>query len=188
MKKLSLILSSLLFLFITSHISAETKLIQGQADVIDGDTIVINNLKIRLFGIDAPEKKQFCKKIYLSFLIFNFKKDYKCGEKSTNALKNDSLVQRVIEMAADVGQVNFTLQQEAIMGRPDFRPFAQYANMPVEILVGDEDQLTPTYLSEELDSLFCDSNLTILPDVGHLTSMEAPDQVTDVLTKLISSV
>ena len=43
---------------------------------------------------------------------------------STKALKNDSLVQRVIEMAADVGQVNFSLQQEAIMGRPDFRPFA----------------------------------------------------------------
>ena len=35
---------------------------------------------------------------------------------------------------------------------------------------------------------FSHSNLTILPDVGHLTSMEAPDQVTDVLTKLISSV
>ena len=107
---------------------------------------------------------------------------------STKALRNDSLVQSVIEMAADVGQVNFTLQQEAIMGRPDFRTFAQNANMPVEILVGDEDQLTPTYFSEELDSLFSHSNLTILPDVGHLTSMEAPDQVTDVLTKLVSSV
>ena len=107
---------------------------------------------------------------------------------STKALKNDSLVQSVIKMAADVGQVNFTLQQEAIMGRPDFRPFAQYANMPVEILVGDEDQLTPIYLSEELDSLFCHSNLTILPHVGHLISMEAPDQVTEILTKLVNSV
>lgn len=107
---------------------------------------------------------------------------------STKALKNDSLVQNVIEMATDVGQANFMLQQEAIMGRPDFRPFAQYAKIPVEILVGDEDQLTPTYLSEELASLFSHSNLTILPHIGHLTSMEAPDQVTDVLRKLVSSV
>ena len=91
-------------------------------------------------------------------------------------------------MATDVGQANFMLQQEAIMGRPDFRPFAKYAKIPVEILVGDEDQLTPTYLSEELASLFSHSNLTILPHIGHLTSMEAPDQVTDVLRKLVSSV
>ena len=32
----------------------------GIAEVIDGDTIRIDKKKIRLFGIDAPEKKQFC--------------------------------------------------------------------------------------------------------------------------------
>jgi endonuclease YncB( thermonuclease family) len=30
-------------------------------DIIDGDTIILNNLKIRLQGIDAPEMKQTCK-------------------------------------------------------------------------------------------------------------------------------
>ena len=34
--------------------------IQGQAYVIDGDTIVINDQHIRLYGIDAPEKAQIC--------------------------------------------------------------------------------------------------------------------------------
>ena len=88
MKKLSLnLFSIILFLsIITSAISFE-KIITGKARVTDGDTIKINNQKIRLFGIDAPETKQFCKEVYLSFLIFNFKRDYKCGEKSTNALK-----------------------------------------------------------------------------------------------------
>ena len=88
MKKLSLSLFSIiLFLsIITSAISFE-KIITGKARVTDGDTIKINNQKIRLFGIDAPETKQFCKEVYLSFLIFNFKRDYKCGKKSTNALK-----------------------------------------------------------------------------------------------------
>jgi len=87
MKKLSLILFSLFILLTlpTSSISDE-KIISGKAKVIDGDTIKINKKKIRLFGIDAPENKQVCKKIYLSFFIFNFQKDYKCGEKSTLAL------------------------------------------------------------------------------------------------------
>ena len=38
----------------------------GIAEVIDGDTIRIDKKKIRLFGIDAPEKKQLCRKIFLS--------------------------------------------------------------------------------------------------------------------------
>ena len=88
MKKLSLSLFSIILFssIISSAISFE-KIITGKARITDGDTIKINNQKIRLFGIDAPETKQFCKEVYLSFLIFNFKRDYKCGEKSTNALK-----------------------------------------------------------------------------------------------------
>ena len=88
MKKLSLSLFSIILFssIISSAISFE-KIIIGKANVTDGDTIKINDQKIRLFGIDAPETKQFCKEVYLSFLIFNFKRDYKCGEKSTSALK-----------------------------------------------------------------------------------------------------
>ena len=87
MKKLSLILFSLFILFTSSiHSTSSEIIIFGNAKIIDGDTIKINKKKIRLFGIDAPEKKQICKKIYINFLIFNFKKNYKCGEKSTSAL------------------------------------------------------------------------------------------------------
>ena len=107
---------------------------------------------------------------------------------SAEALKNKSLVQDVMDMAAQVGQTNFTLQQEAIIGRPDFRPFANTAKMPVEILVGALDQLTPPALSEELHSLFQDSCLTVLSGIGHLSSMEASDDVTSIIKKLISRV
>ena len=87
MKKLSLSLFSLLIFFSFETFSiSEEKFILGKVEVIDGDTIKVNKKKIRLFGIDAPEKDQICKKIYLSFLIFYFQKDYKCGEQSTLAL------------------------------------------------------------------------------------------------------
>ena len=87
MKKLSLILFSfLIFLPLPTLSISDEKIILGKAKVIDGDTIKINKKKIRLFGIDAPEKNQICKKIYMNFLIFNFQKDYKCGERSTLAL------------------------------------------------------------------------------------------------------
>ena len=87
MKKLNQILFSLLtFLIFSTLLNSAEKTIFGDANVIDGDTIKINKKKIRLFGIDAPEKKQICQKIYLSFIIFNFQKDYRCGEESSLAL------------------------------------------------------------------------------------------------------
>ena len=46
--------------------------------VIDGDTIILNNNKIRLHGIDAPEKNQICKNIKNT--------PYKCGISSKKAL------------------------------------------------------------------------------------------------------
>ena len=32
----------------------------GQIKVVDADTIIFNNEKIRLFGIDIPETEQYC--------------------------------------------------------------------------------------------------------------------------------
>ena len=57
--------------------------IVGKATVIDGDTITINNVKIRFSGIDAPEKNyygqtQFCK---------GPKGVWACGKKASTKLK-----------------------------------------------------------------------------------------------------
>ena len=58
--------------------NAHSKDINGKARIIDGDSIEINNEKIRFLGIDAFEKKQEC-----------FRKDgtkYKCGESAISNL------------------------------------------------------------------------------------------------------
>ena len=51
--------------------------ISGVPSITDGDTIKILNKRIRLHGIDTPEKKQICVKN---------SKEYNCGKKSTAAL------------------------------------------------------------------------------------------------------
>ncbi len=50
----------------------------GQARVIDGDTLVIAGQHIRLDGIDAPETKQVCKR----------DGDWRCGLAATEALRS----------------------------------------------------------------------------------------------------
>ena len=52
--------------------------VTGQARVVDGDTLVIADIRIRLHGIDSPEQKQVC------LLHGN---PWLCGEAATKALK-----------------------------------------------------------------------------------------------------
>ena len=70
------IILSLFFLltFISTSTAGEIK---GFSKVIDGDTVRINVNKIRLSGIDAPEKKQTCTRSG---------RKYSCGTESTEAL------------------------------------------------------------------------------------------------------
>ena len=87
-KLIILIIISIIF-FILTYIDVKSENINkitGFAKVVDGDTIKINSKKIRLYGIDAPEKKQKCKKTYLTISFMSFTKDYMCGEVSTQKL------------------------------------------------------------------------------------------------------
>ena len=82
-----IIISSIFFILTYNDVRSENiNKISGFAKVVDGDTIKINSKKIRLYGIDAPEKKQKCKKIYLTISFMSFTRDYKCGEVSTQKL------------------------------------------------------------------------------------------------------
>ena len=77
---------STFFILVFCFNQAYGKTIYGKAKIIDGDTIYIGNNKIRLHAIDAPEKKQTCKKPYLTISVFSFTKSYLCGQVSTNKL------------------------------------------------------------------------------------------------------
>ena len=92
LNKINLFLVTNIFLifFLSSYNdvkSEEVKIISGIAKVTDGDTIRIKGKKIRFFGIDAPEKKQQCKKPWLTISFISFSKDYPCGKISTDKLK-----------------------------------------------------------------------------------------------------
>lgn len=53
------------------------RIVEGRAYAIDGDTIRLNDTRIRLKGIDAPELEQTC---------LRGGQKYSCGEEARNAL------------------------------------------------------------------------------------------------------
>ena len=83
----------------------------------------------------------------------------------------------VIEMAARIGQPAFVRQETAIMGRQDSRPFLKDIKVPTLILVGEDDELTPVHLHEELADGIAGSEFQIIARSGHLTTLEKPDMV-----------
>ncbi|TQK52453.1 pimeloyl-ACP methyl ester carboxylesterase [Streptomyces sp. SLBN-118] len=63
-----------------------------------------------------------------------------------------------------------------------------FQEVPVLVLAGDKDLVTPSSHSEAIADLLPDSELVIVPDAGHLVMLEHPEVVTDRLADLLARV
>ena len=84
-------------------------------------------------------------------------------------------------MAEETGSEAFVRQQRAIMSRPDSRPLLSAIRCPTLVLVGDGDELTPPALAEEIAAGIPGAHLEVVPDCGHLSTIERPNQVNAAL-------
>ncbi|MFE3514919.1 alpha/beta fold hydrolase [Streptomyces sp. NPDC059166] len=60
-----------------------------------------------------------------------------------------------------------------------------FGGVPVLILAGDKDLVTPSSHSEAIADQLPDAELVIVPDAGHLVMLEHPETVTDRLADLL---
>ena len=105
---------------------------------------------------------------------------------SPAAMADVALVARVIAMAEAVGRENFILQQQAILNRRDQSDTLRRLAVPALVLCGGLDTLTPPEISREMAALAPQAELVILDDVGHLSTMEAPEDVTSHLNRFLA--
>jgi 3-oxoadipate enol-lactonase len=73
----------------------------------------------------------------------------------------------------------------ALMTRPDSTPTLASIHCPVQILVGDEDALTPPPLSEQMHRDIAGSELVVIPGAGHMSNMEQPQRFNDALAHFL---
>ncbi|MET9440083.1 alpha/beta hydrolase [Streptomyces sp. NPDC006610] len=65
---------------------------------------------------------------------------------------------------------------------------AHFADLPVLVLAGVDDLVTPSEHSEAIAGLLPDAELVLVPDAGHLVMLEHPEVVTDRLADLLTRV
>ena len=98
------------------------------------------------------------------------------------ARQEDPALRRLVRlMAEDTGPEAFIRQQTAIIRRPDSRPGLAAIACPTLVLVGDGDELTPPEHSAEIAAGIPGARHVVVPDCGHLSTLERPRQVTRAL-------
>ena len=96
--------------------------------------------------------------------------------------RNDTGLRSVVDaMAVDTGAEAYVRQQRAIMGRPDSRPSLGGIRCPTLVLVGDSDAVTPPDQAAEMAGRIAGARLTVVPECGHLSTLERPREVNDAL-------
>ncbi len=96
---------------------------------------------------------------------------------------NDEPLKAMVRaMAQETGAAAFVRQTRAIMTRPDSRPLLSSIRCPTLVLVGEGDELTPPEMAKEIAAGIAGSTLTVVPDCGHLSTLEKPDAVNAALT------
>lgn len=89
----------------------------------------------------------------------------------------------VLKMTTDTGPSNFFNQVKAQLGRPDSSPDLPKIKCPTLVIAGAQDKICTPELHEEMAALIPNSILEIIEECGHLSTLEQPEKVTEIIKK-----
>jgi pimeloyl-ACP methyl ester carboxylesterase len=87
----------------------------------------------------------------------------------------------LLDMMRGVGPETAVRQMRAIRDRADHRVALADLSLPVRVLCGDSDRVTPPALSEALANAIPTATLQWVPGAGHMVPIEQPDAVAQAL-------
>jgi 3-oxoadipate enol-lactonase len=90
--------------------------------------------------------------------------------------RDPDLVDQVRAMLAAAPVAGVIGDLMAMAERPDSTGLLSSIRVPVLLLVGQDDVLTKPPDAERMATRIADSELIVIPDAGHLSNMEQPDQ------------
>jgi len=96
-------------------------------------------------------------------------------------LEDPLLTGTIGQMALAVGKDSFKRQEEAIIGRIDSRPHLKDIRCPTLVIAASEDQLMPVAVLKEMADAIPGARLEVVEDSGHMTTLEHPERIVELL-------
>jgi pimeloyl-ACP methyl ester carboxylesterase len=93
-----------------------------------------------------------------------------------------------LEFVLRAGAGQLIRQNRAVIERPDARIHLPALRCPVLVMCGDADRLTPAECSQEIAALVPHAQLVVVPDCGHMLTMEQPVIVNATLAAWLQAV
>jgi pimeloyl-ACP methyl ester carboxylesterase len=97
-----------------------------------------------------------------------------------------TLLSMMRQMMLDVGAEVAVRQMRVIMSRADHRAALAQLQMPVRVLCGQHDRVTPPELAQELATLIPAAQLHLIEGSGHMLPLEQAEQVIKHLQALLT--
>jgi 3-oxoadipate enol-lactonase len=116
-----------------------------------------------------------------------FTKDFLPNAISPSSLKKDadlhaSLTQVILKSRPRAAIAELL----AMMGRTDTTPSLAKITVPVLIIVGEDDIITPVSVAKKMNELIPNSKLEIIPTVGHMCNWESKEKFNKSLAHFLS--
>ncbi len=92
----------------------------------------------------------------------------------------------VLEMAHAMGPEVFIAQSRALQRRQDQQRTLRQITVPTLVLCGEYDKLCPVRRHEFMADLIPNARLLVVPEAGHLPTLEQPGITTRVLSEWLS--
>jgi pimeloyl-ACP methyl ester carboxylesterase len=103
------------------------------------------------------------------------------------AERRHDLVHRLRAMMQDQNPQTLQHALAAMRDREDQTTFLPSIAVPTAIVVGADDKITPPALAEKMQQAIPNAKLSVIPLAGHMSPVEAPDEVTRALRQWATS-
>lgn len=96
------------------------------------------------------------------------------------------VVERVRSMVAEASPASAAWAQRAMADRPDSLDTLRAVGVPTLVVVGEEDVLAPPSEAAAMVAAVTESSLSVIAGSGHLTPLEAPDDVATAISGFLA--
>lgn len=98
----------------------------------------------------------------------------------------DDIMALMQDMGLGLGEGVFMRQSRASQRRPDQQKTLRRAMLPALVIAGESDPITPVRRQDFTSALLPYGKLVVVPDAGHLPTLEQPEAVTAALQEFLA--